>query len=279
MTVTPAKAGAHGWLWVPAFAGMTSRGGDGVGAHTSHAMPRDALTLRTYGAHGARHAHDHAQVVIGVHGTLEIDVAGRGARLDASRAAFIAPHTTHDQLATADNRFLVLDFEVAALGDDTAERLRRQTFLPVPAAVRRLVEFVQLASPDLVVPETIVRHCTPLLIDALGAARPAPSRLDTLLRRVEAAPGQPWPAARMALEAGVSVSRLHALFRAELDRTPQVWLSDLRLRRVQEALAAGDTPIAQLALDAGYSDQTALTRAMRRATGLTPAAYRKSRRP
>jgi AraC-like DNA-binding protein len=242
-------------------------------------MRHDALTLRTYGTASARHAHDHAQVVIAVHGTLEIDVGGKGARLDASRAAFIAPHTSHDQLGDGHNRFLVLDCAVADLGDDAAERLRRQTFLPVPAAVRRLVEFVQLASPDLVVPETIVRHCTPLLIDALGAVPATPSRLDPLLRRVEAAPGQPWPAARMALESGLSVSRLHALFRAELDRTPQAWLSDLRLRRVQESLAGGDTPIAQLALDAGYSDQTALTRAMRRATGQTPAAFRKAHRP
>ena len=134
---------------------------------------------------------------------------------------------------------------------------------------------MQLASPASQVPDTIIRHCAPLLIDALVAERRPVSRLDPLLRRIEAAPGEAWPAARMAVEAGLSVSRLHAVFRAEHDRTPQAWLSDLRLRAVQDALAGTTTPIAQLALDAGYSDQTALTRALRRATGLTPAAYRK----
>jgi AraC-like DNA-binding protein len=233
------------------------------------------LHLRSYGLESARHAHDHAQVVIAVEGVLEIDVGGQGARLDASRAAFIAPHVSHDQLAAADNRCVVLDFEIEALGADTAERLYRQPFLPVSAAVRRLAEFVQLASPTMAT--TVARHCVPLFIGALDLAPEPASRLDSLLRRVEASPGEAWTSARMALAAGMSVSRLHALFRKELAATPQAWLSDLRLRHVQEALLASDTPIAQLALDAGYSDQTALTRAMRRVTGLTPGAYRRAR--
>ena len=39
-----------------------------------------------------------------------------------------------------------------------------------------------------------------------------------------------------------------------------------------------DRPIAELALAAGYADQNALTRAMRRATGSTPAAIRRAAR-
>lgn len=245
---------------------------------SSPILSQGALSLRRYGAGGAPHRHDHVQVVIGVHGQIDLEVEGRGGRVDNGLAAFIAPGSPHAQSGNGHNQFLVLDCTLADMGDDAVERLRRQTFLPVPAAVRRLVEFVQLASPASQVPETVIRHCAPLLIDALAAERRPTSRLDPLLRRIEATPGEAWPAARMAVEAGLSVSRLHAVFRAEHDRTPQAWLSDLRLRAVQEALAGTTTPIAQLALDAGYSDQTALTRALRRATGLTPAAYRKRHR-
>ncbi|CAN7330120.1 AraC family transcriptional regulator [Rhizobacter sp. LjRoot28] len=236
------------------------------------------LHLRSYGAESAKHAHDHAQIVIAVRGALEIDVGGRGARLDASRAAFIAPNVTHDQRALDDNCFLVLDFDPEALGADAMEQLYRQTFLPVSAAVRRLVEFVQLASPTRTTPEAMARHCMPLFIGALGAGVGSASRLEPLLRLIEAAPGESWPVGRMARESGLSASRLHALFRADLDCTPQAWLTEARLRHVEQALETSDTPIAQLALDAGYSDQTALTRAMRRISGTTPAAFRKARR-
>jgi AraC-like DNA-binding protein len=79
----------------------------------------------------------------------------------------------------------------------------------------------------------------------------------------------------MAREACLSVSRLHALFRAELDMTPAAWLTQVRLERVREWLLHTNQPIAQIALAAGYSDQNALTRAMRKASGITPAALRR----
>ncbi|HVR53548.1 MAG TPA: helix-turn-helix domain-containing protein, partial [Pseudorhodoferax sp.] len=65
---------------------------------------------------------------------------------------------------------------------------------------------------------------------------------------------------------------------SELGRTPAAWLQQLRLERVREALVTTNRPIAELALAAGYADQNALTRAMRRATGTTPAAIRRAAR-
>ena len=243
------------------------------------------LSFRTYGADGPLHSHDHVQIVLPMQGEMDIEVDGRGNTLDITRAAFVAPDINHAQSAQGPNRFLILDCKLADIGADAAERLRRQTFLPVPSAVRRLVEFIDLSidlnrtgPAGLVLPESVVRHCTPLLLEALTAMPQRHSRLHGLLVRIDAAPGQAWTAARMARVANLSVSRLHALFKSELGRTPQEWLSDVRLRFVQDALAGSDTPLAELALRAGYSDQSALTRAMRRTTGMTPAAYRREHR-
>jgi transcriptional regulator GlxA family with amidase domain len=47
-----------------------------------------------------------------------------------------------------------------------------------------------------------------------------------------------------------------------------------RVRAAADALAASTTPISQVAYDAGFSDQSHLTRAFGRFAGLTPAAYR-----
>jgi AraC-like DNA-binding protein len=74
------------------------------------------------------------------------------------------------------------------------------------------------------------------------------------------------------------VSRLHALFQAELDTSPHAWLRDVRLARARTWLAETTAPIAGIALAAGFSDQSALTRALRDATGMTPGAYRRASR-
>jgi AraC family transcriptional regulator len=43
-------------------------------------------------------------------------------------------------------------------------------------------------------------------------------------------------------------------------------------------VAAGKLPLAQIALQAGFSSQASFTRAFRRATGLTPGEYGRRRR-
>jgi AraC-like DNA-binding protein len=47
---------------------------------------------------------------------------------------------------------------------------------------------------------------------------------------------------------------------------------------VRRLLSSTDLSIAELAYRLGYADQSALTRAMRKAIGLTPAAYRRQAR-
>lgn len=80
----------------------------------------------------------------------------------------------------------------------------------------------------------------------------------------------------MARTVGVSVSRLHALFRSERGSMPHGWLLDCRLRRACEWPAGSGRPVAEIALAAGFSEQSALTRAMRLAMDTTPAAYRRA---
>ena len=64
------------------------------------------------------------------------------------------PYTTPDDkpfywIRSRQATITVRGSRIEALGADTAERLYRQPFLPVSAAVRRLAEFVQLASPTM----------------------------------------------------------------------------------------------------------------------------------
>jgi AraC family transcriptional regulator len=55
----------------------------------------------------------------------------------------------------------------------------------------------------------------------------------------------------------------------------------VRQRRIQFAcgrLTATDAPLADVALAAGFCDQSHFTKAFRRVTGMTPSAYRMAKR-
>jgi AraC-like DNA-binding protein len=234
------------------------------------------LDIRSYGGVSDPHQHDFAQLVLPLKGTLAIDIAGREQRLDAFRAAFVETGAPHSQAGDRANRSLIVDLDLASLDPEVAERLVARPFLPLAPAANRLVDYMSFVAGGGGARSDQLEHWLPLLLDALVQAPARPqSRLAALLGQIEAAPDRSWTTEAMAERTAMSVSRLHALFRSELDMTPAAWLSELRLRRVREWLATSDAPIAELAFRAGYSDQNALTRAMRRATGLTPAAYRR----
>ncbi|MBP2227180.1 AraC-like DNA-binding protein [Azospirillum agricola] len=193
--------------------------------------------------------------------------------------AFVEAGSPHSQMSDKPNRSLIVDLDPAFLEPDVGDRLIRQPFVPLPPAAGKLVDYMGLLVDGGAVSADNLRLWLPLLLDSLlrEPARP-PSRLAPLLTVIEPELGLPWTTDMMAERARISVSRLHALFRAELDTTPRAWLAELRLKRVCEWLALSDRPIAEIAYRAGFADQSALTRAMRRATGSTPAAYRRRRR-
>lgn len=240
-------------------------------------FPAPSLSLRSYGRDGAAHQHDHVQLVLPLRGSMELEVDGRGGYLDRFRAAVVAPQTRHAQCALDANRFLVVDCTSDIFGDDALERLRRQPFLDLPPSLQDLLA-AQAPHPHLAIAHADAGAAVLAWLQADTAPR-GWQRLQALCRRIEAAPGQDWPVRRMAQLAHLSPSRLHALFRAALGRTPQDWVAARRLDWVRRQLAHGNRPIADLAQDSGYADQSALTRALKRSTGQTPAAYRRRHRP
>lgn len=79
----------------------------------------------------------------------------------------------------------------------------------------------------------------------------------------------------IARQAGVSRSQLARGFRAWLRTSPAAYLRRARLERARQRLRHSPDAVADIALDAGFYDQSHLSNAFRRAYGVTPAAYRR----
>lgn len=242
--------------------------------------PTLSLDLRSYGPDSTTDRHGFAQIVLPLEGALSMEIGTRGAAILRGDMAFVESDTFHDQVSAVPNRSFILDLDPEALAPRLREELIRRPYTALSPAAGKLVDFMALmaAQQDASAETTqaMVDRWAPLFLDTLAGGMPRSRlRLAALLAALEAEPGRDWTAAAMGRHAGVGVSRLHELFRQELDTTPRAWLSDLRLKRVREAMAAGHRSIAELAYRFGYSDQSALTRALRKATGLPPAAYRR----
>ena len=83
--------------------------------------------------------------------------------------------------------------------------------------------------------------------------------------------------ADLAAALGLSAGFLTLAFHGALGTTPHRYLLERRLARARAGLAATGTPVAAIAAGCGFADQAHLTRHMRAAFGVTPAAYRRQR--
>ncbi|WP_407523346.1 AraC family transcriptional regulator [Methylobacterium oryzisoli] len=131
--------------------------------------------------------------------------------------------------------------------------------------------------PDaLGVEEGLVRTLSHLLARYGGRPLPNPGpppSVTRALRRLTEAPEQPITLADLAALSGVSRFQLLRGFARTVGVTPHAYLLQQRVRAARRLLAAGRRP-AEAAAEAGFADQSHLTRAFVRQFGVTPARYR-----
>jgi AraC family transcriptional regulator len=82
----------------------------------------------------------------------------------------------------------------------------------------------------------------------------------------------------LAALAGVHPTHLARTFRRVHGRSIGDYVTGLRMQRVCRALTETDAPLAAIAADAGYTDQSHLTRIFRDVIGTPPASYRRLHR-
>jgi AraC-like DNA-binding protein len=236
------------------------------------------LSLRSYGAQPLSHSHGFHQIVLPLAGALEMEVGTRGGRVEGCQAAIVPAGTNHACQALGPNHFLVLDW--LDDGDDGLARLSdagaRRPFLTCDPGLQHLVRFLGFELAQQRAP----RPWGGLLLQALGArltddAVVYPAAVSRALAYIDTNFAEPLDVATIGRAAHSSASHLHALFKRHLGRSPMAVVAEARLDHALALLATTDEPVSRIALAAGYADQSALTRALRRQRGTTPAAYRR----
>jgi AraC family transcriptional regulator len=82
----------------------------------------------------------------------------------------------------------------------------------------------------------------------------------------------------LARVACLSTFHFARMFNLAIGVPPHRYVSRMRLENAMAEIAAGRVPLAHIALNARFSSQASFTRAFHRATGMTPAEYRRRRR-
>ncbi len=241
--------------------------------------PRMSLSLRSYRGRERAHAHDFHQIVLPVMGSMEVRVGGALGAIAARSGALIVSGTPHQGNVLGENRFVVFEVPRAAfLPESLVARAAAAPFFPIDEPLDHLARYVSSEISSGALGESLARHASALMADAIGrkyasGARPALPILRALAI-IEARYAEPLTVGVLAREAGMAPSRFHEAFQRDTGETPAEKLAATRLDRAEELLRETRLSIAEIALAVGFSDQSALTRGFRRRRGTTPAALR-----
>jgi AraC family transcriptional regulator len=105
-----------------------------------------------------------------------------------------------------------------------------------------------------------------------------PVRLRRILAHIEEHLAEDIAVADLAVVACLSIFHFTRTFVATMGVSPHRYVSLRRLENAKAMIAAGRASLAKIAIDCRFSSQSSFTRAFRRATGMTPAEYRRTSR-
>lgn len=212
-------------------------------------------------------------------GLFQRRVGSRDAVLDSSMGYLPTPgteasfaHPAGDDRCTS---ITVSEAELEALLGP-ANRPRLITTSPrLDLTHRVLVARARTGAP----PDELAERAYVLLALTVGAAQPqltaATSRRCVDQVRQQLAADRSASLDDLARTAGLSPYHLSRTFRQVTGMTITAYRIRLRLRDALDHLAAGQTDLAALAVETGFSDQAHLSRLLKRETGTTPARVRR----
>jgi AraC-like DNA-binding protein len=127
--------------------------------------------------------------------------------------------------------------------------------------------------------EVLRRYADGLPLDQTGwlagMRDPAVGRALSLMHQ---RPGEAWTLERLGDEAALSRSSLHERFVHFIGQPPMQYLTQWRMQLAAGWLRDTDAKVIDIALEVGYENEAAFSRAFRRAVGESPAAWRRARR-
>ncbi len=207
----------------------------------------------------ARHSHAALQIAFTPEGKVVVELQRR--ERIAARALLIKPATEHRLIGNGTIGLIYVQpltpLSMALLGivgDGGAERLPKQltSVLCSSGESRSLVNTLEQLTPK--------------------ARKDGDSRVLQAMRLLGHAKGSS-TLVDVASACGLSASHLRALVRSELGFSLSTWIVWKKLERAVRSINNGRCP-ADAALDAGFSDQSHLTRTMHRMLGITPGHAR-----
>jgi len=229
------------------------------------------------------HVHPHGDLCVPLRGRYEERWGERVRSVGVGRVVVKPPGLEHvDRFGPRDVVCLNVDFTPEAWERMVGAGFDRPRVGRDPRFVRMAYELegglVERERASAVEAEELLLALVGAVVDAgaLEGSLHGPERwLETVRERLHADYRSQLRLAELAAEVGVHPAHLSRRFRRRFGRSVGAYIGELRVAAALQGLAEGGRSLAEVAADAGFSDQSHMGRVLRRETGRTPGAWRR----
>src|SRR5262245_8622220 len=230
------------------------------------------------------HSHEQPHITAVLEGNCFENYRGRTRELAPLTVIYTYPGEPHTIRLTS-KRFRTFDIELKS--DWLEGRLERPISPTVLMEYRNhtiswLISrlYQEFREMDDLSPIAMEGLALEILADLARAARcvktkKAPHWLRLVMEQIQEEFSRTITLSELAKTAGVNPSHLAEVFREHFQCTPAEFIRELRIEHSIRQMANSDLSLSEISLTAGFSDQSHFSRIFKRATGLTPAKYRR----
>jgi AraC family transcriptional regulator len=220
------------------------------------------------------HTHERPFVSICVAGAYDERIESEAFERRGSTAAFHHPHVV-ESARMSSRGARVLSIELSARCAALLQDARSVVVRSAAAVLPRLIGEMRRsdAAAPLAVEACVLEIIASMLRPMNGGRR---GWLDAVLRVIHDRFAESLTTAELAEMAGVHPVHLAREFRKRTNLSIGSYIRELRVRRACDDLRTTRLPIAEIALRAGFADQSHLCRWIKRYTGVSPRRLRAS---
>lgn len=235
-------------------------------------------------AHTPRHTHNEAHLTLIVAGHCQERYQGRERELAPLTVIYFHPGESHAiQVFKHPLQTFDLEFKADWLAGKLAHPIAPTALLDYKSralaglAARLYREFKEPDDVAQLVMEGLTLEILAALARVSAQRKPqsAPRWLSRVTEQIYAECARSLSLVELAQTAGVHPSHLVEVFRTHQQCTPGEFIRRVRVEHAIQLMTDARRSLADIACNAGFTDQSHFTRVFKRATGLTPAQYRR----
>jgi len=234
-------------------------------------MSSNRISIRSYTKNIRSHFHRYHQLVLPLHGSIEIKVGKFDGLVSLGDCVIIKSGQRHDFRANEQSKFIVID--TADLPNNIIDSPDEKVSIDAP--LLSFMQFIEIQLNHHVNKplESTVFDLFYQLLSQQPLLNKVDKRIEKIIYMISQDVSQNYLNADLADQACLSTTQFKHLFKAHMGVSCQKYITQLRMEKAKTLLTHTDTPIGIVAEQCGYLSPSAFCRKFKQYFAETPKAF------